>query len=106
MNNGYRCSLAGRGIRLPHGALVKSLAVTCFPAKWLASFSVQEFYPGLVTELGNQHDDGMKKVKREYSGGSEPKRHAGMDWRFKSGFVRSREENALGLLDQFTVMGH
>ena len=36
---------------------VISLAETCLPAKWLASYRGQELYSGSHTEPGNQHYD-------------------------------------------------
>jgi hypothetical protein len=58
---------------------VISLAVTRLLAKRQASFRGQELYPGLVTELGNLHDNAKGRVQWVHPRGSKPMNHVGAD---------------------------
>ena len=58
---------------------VISVEETCLLSTRQASFKWHELYPGLITELGNLHDDVKRNAQQEQPGGRIPKHHAGAD---------------------------
>lgn len=52
---------------------------TCLFSVWLASFRWHELYSGLITELGNLHDDVKRNAQQEQLGGRISKCHAETD---------------------------
>lgn len=58
---------------------VISITATCLLVIRLASYKGQELYSGLVTELGNQHDDDKGEAQRAHPEGLKPKCHVETD---------------------------